>query len=228
MKTQLEIYIEEIAKRLERLYELAVSSLLDAMTAFKHLNDEEASMVKRKCEDIDELAEKVEQNVIETIARRQPVAKDLRTLATYLQVSHHLYRVGRYAYKIAHIVDLCNGLEHFKELESLPYLAQLAKKTLEISMKAILTGDLSQLNQLEKLEADSDRETSEMFNEIVDYLRKRTDISQMALFYIIVGRYFERAADHAFAIAERAVYMATGKRVKLGLAFKGRSSYAPH
>ena len=95
-------------------------------------------------------------------------------------------------------------------------------------MKGVLDRDLSQIDELEKLEALSDKETSEMFEEITDYLRKRTDITTMALYYVVVGRYCERAADHAFSIAERAVYMVTGKRVKLGLAYKGQSSQAPH
>jgi phosphate uptake regulator len=95
-------------------------------------------------------------------------------------------------------------------------------------MNAVLTGNLSELDKLEKLESDSDKETAEMFEEIINFLRKRTDIVQMSMFYIIVGRYFERAADQAFSIAERAVYMATGERKKLGLAYKGSASQAPH
>jgi phosphate uptake regulator len=95
-------------------------------------------------------------------------------------------------------------------------------------MKGILDEDLSQIDELTKLESDSDRETSEMFEEIAEFLRKRDDIEEMALFYVIVGRYCERAADQAFLIAERAVYMVTGERKKLGLAYKGKSSQAPH
>ena len=228
MKTQLEFYIDEITKRLERLHELSVGAFMESMKAFESLDIEAASKVTDLDDDIEELTEKIESNVFETIARRQPVASDLRKLATYLQVAHHLHRVGRYAYKIAHIVKLCQGLEHFKELESLPYLADLAKKTLAISMKGILKGDLSEVDQLEKLESDSDKETSEMFEEIVDFLRKRTDITTMAMFYVVVGRYCERAADQAFSIAERAVYMVTGEKKKLGLAYKGSAPDAPH
>lgn len=228
MKTQLEFYIEEIEGRVERLYELAVKSLEDSMEAFKVLDPEMASNVKKMSVDIEELAEKIEENIFETIARRQPVASDLRKLSTHLQVGHALHRIGRYSYKIAHITSLCEGLEHFKELESLPYLADLAKQTLSIAMKAILDEDLSRIDQLEKLEADSDRETSAMFEEIADFLRKHQDITMMAMFYVIIGRYFERAADQAFYIAERAVYMVTGKRTQLGIAYKGKFAQAPH
>jgi phosphate transport system protein len=228
MKTQLEFYIQEIEGRVKRLYELVSAALQESMNAFKALDSEMASKVKQMSDDIEEMAEKIEENVIETIARRQPVARDLRKLSAFLQVAHALHRIGRYSYKVAHITSLCQGLEHFKELESLPYLADLARKTLDIAMKGILLGDLSSIDELEKLEADSDRETSEMFEEIVGFLRKKQDITTMAMFYVIVGRYFERAADQAFYIAERAVYMVTGKRRRLGLAYKGAASQAPH
>ncbi|TFG28973.1 phosphate signaling complex protein PhoU [Candidatus Thorarchaeota archaeon] len=228
MRTQLEFYLEEIERRLERLYELVEKAFMDSMDSFKNLDQEAASKVKDLAADIDELEEKIEENVLETIGRRQPVARDLRKLSVYLQTAHNLHRVGRYAYKIAHITYLCKEIQHFKELISLPHLAELAKSTLEIAMRGILKGDLSKLDELEKLESESDKETSDMFNEIAQYLREQNGIEEMALFYIIIGRYCERAADQAFQIAEKAVYMVKGKRVRLGLAYKGKANLAPH
>ncbi len=228
MSTQLQRHLRLINGKLRELSEMATGAFIDSMKAFKALDQDMAAQVRETSERIEILSQVIEENVFETIARRQPVAKDLRELATYLQVTYQLYRIGRYAYKIAHIVRLCEGMNHFKELISLPYLADLAKQTIDIAMKGVLDRDISQIDELEKLEAISDKETSEMFEEITDYLRKRTDITTMALYYVVVGRYCERAADHAFSIAERAVYMVTGKRVKLGLAYKGQSSQAPH
>ena len=228
MKTQLEFYLEEIERRLERLHELVIKALIDSMESFKNLDQKAAAKVKDQAEDIDELEEKIEENVLETIGRRQPVAKDLRKLSVYLQTAHNLYRVGRYSYKIAHITYLCKDLKHFKELVSLPHLAELAKQTLDIAMQGILKGDLSRIDELEKLESESDKETSDMFCEIAQFLREKEGIEEMALYYILIGRYCERAADQAFQIAEKAVYMVKGKRVRLGIAYKGRASGAPH
>ncbi len=228
MSRQMEYYLNEINKKTRVLTDMSTSAFIESMQAFNGLDQELAAEVRKKSHEIELRAQSIEENVFETIARRQPVAKDLRELATYLQVSHHLYRVGRYAYKIAHIVRLCEGMEHFKELISLPHLANLAKQTIDIAMKGILDKDLSGIDELEKLEAESDKETSEMFEEIAEFLRKRNDITTMAMYYMIIGRYCERAADHAFSIAERAVFMVTGERTQLGLAYKGKSSHAPH
>ncbi len=228
MAKPLEFHLKEINKKISEMHEVVIDTFMKSMKAFELLDQSMASEVKEMSQEIEELAQRIEDNVFETIARRQPVAKDLRQLSTYLQVTHHLYRIGRYSYKIAHIVRLCKDLEHFKELISLPLLARIARDTINIAMMGVLQGDLSQIDELEKLEAQSDKETGEMFEEITEYLRKRKDITTMAMFYVIVGRYCERAADHAFSITERAVYMVTGERKKLGLAYKGQSSESPH
>ncbi len=227
-KTPLEGYIERISGRLSELFDKSIDALQQSIVAFKDIDMDIASEVKRQSIGIEELSEKIEGDIFETIARRQPVARDLRKLATFLQVCHHLYRIGRYAYKVANIAHLCEGDTHYKELVSLPHLSDLAVQTLEIARSAILQGDLSQVHKLEELEAESDKETEEMFLEISEYLRKQNGIERMSMFYIIVGRYFERAADHAFQITERAIYMITGEKQKLGLAYKRKDYMAPH
>ncbi|MHA1928589.1 MAG: phosphate signaling complex PhoU family protein [Candidatus Thorarchaeota archaeon] len=228
MSSQIDRHLKKISTQIKKMYKLSSKTLMESMAVFKSLDKEKVANVKTESQNIEDLADRIEANIFETIARRQPVARDLRKLATYLQVSHHLYRIGRYAFKVAHIVELCQGLEHYKELISLPHLANLARQTLDIAMNAILTGDLSKIEELEKLEFESDRETEEMFEEISEFLRKRTDITQMSLYYVIVGRYFERAADNAFSIAERAIYMVTGEKKQLGLAFKRTKFVGPH
>ncbi|MEM2142469.1 MAG: PhoU domain-containing protein [Candidatus Thorarchaeota archaeon] len=220
MRTQLEFYIDEIRRRLERLYELSSHSFMTAIKAFEELDQKMAASVQEMTAEIDELALKIEDNVFETIARRQPVAKDLRTLASYNFVALHLYRIGRHAHKVAHITKMCEGMEHYKELQSIPYLARIFKSTLDIAMNALLNNDFSEIDKLEKLEAESDRETVEMFEEIADYMKRMSDIVRMSLFYVLVGRYCERAADHAFSIAERAIYVHTGHHRRLGLAYR--------
>ncbi|MHA2201033.1 MAG: phosphate signaling complex protein PhoU [Candidatus Thorarchaeota archaeon] len=228
MTTPLEHHLKEINKKVCELHEVVTDVFMSSMKSFELLDQDLASETKDMSKNIEELSQRIEDNVFETIARRQPVARDLRQLATYLHVAHHLYRIGRYAYKIAHIVRLCEGQKHFKELITLPLLARLARDTINKAMMGILQGDLSEIDELEKLEAESDKETGEMFEEITEYLRKKKGITTMAMYYVIVGRYCERAADHAFSIAERAVYMVTGEKKKLGLAYKGASSETPH
>ena len=128
MAKQLDYHLKAINRKVREATNITIDAFMDSMKAFENLDQDLATKVRNTSDIIEEKTQGIEENVFETIARRQPVAKDLRELATYLAIAHHLYRISRYAYKIAHIVRLCEGMEHFKELKSLPYLADLAKK----------------------------------------------------------------------------------------------------
>lgn len=224
MDSTLESMTADIVKHLQTLHSLVATALIQAMKAFEALDIELAAKAEAVSEKAEHMHHLVEGLVFEVVSKHQPKDLDLRRLIAYRNTSDSLHRVGRYASKIVEIVEHCEDMDHFKELESLPYLAELANSAIDVSMRAVLEGDLSEIDELEKLEAQSDREAADMFEEIAGYLNRRRDISELAMFYIIVGRYFERAADQAISIAEYASYMVTGERVKLGLVYKGESA----
>jgi phosphate transport system protein len=220
MNAELASDAARIAEHLTDLHNLVTAALKKAMKAFEDLDvglAEEAGAASEKVEHLHYL---IEDLVFDSVSRNQPKGTDLKRLISYNNTSNSLRRVGQYAEKIGNIVELCEDFDHFKELVSLPYLAELAISALDVSMRAVLDEDLSETNELEKLEAQSDRETVDMFEEIAEYLSRRRDISELAMYYIIVGRYCERAADQAIRIAESATFMITGEHVKLGLMYK--------
>ena len=212
--------LARITKLLRDLHNLVTDAFLKSMKAFEDLNVALADEAGAISEQVGQLHHQIEDLVFDTVAKYQPTGVDLRRVITYGNTSSHLHKIGRYADKIAKIVEYCEDLDHFKELESLPYLAELAVSALGESMNAVINEDLSEIDELEKLEAQSDSEAADMFEEIAGFLNKRRDISKLAMYYIIVGRYCERAADQAIEIAEAAIYSITGERRQLGLAYK--------
>ncbi|MFX1482403.1 MAG: phosphate uptake regulator PhoU [Promethearchaeota archaeon] len=224
MSSDIDSDTSKIKGRLLELQNMVTSALVKAMEAFEDLDSEIAESVLLTSDEVELLHHSIEEKVFATVSEYRPKDYTLRQLIAYLNTSSALHQVGRYSTKIADIVNLSEGQDHFKELVSLPYLADLAKSALEISVRAVINEDLSEIDELEKLEALSDNEAAEMFQEIADYLNRRRDISEMAMYYIIVGRYCERAADKAIVIAEAASYMITGERKKFGLAYKGEEA----
>lgn len=224
MDSTLDAKTSDIAEHLTTLHSLVTSALEKAMKAFEDIDVNLAAEAGAVTDRAEELHHLVEGLVFEAVSKHQPEELELRRLVAYRNTSESLHKIGRYASKIVEIVEHCQGLDHFKELVSLPYLTELATAAINVSMRAVLEADLSEIDELEKLEAQSDREAADMFEEIAGFLNRRRDISELAMFYIIVGRYCERAADQAIIIAESASYMITGKRVKLGIAYKGESA----
>jgi phosphate transport system protein len=220
MNSTLDEAKKEIRGRLENLFKTVTDALSQSIKAFEDLDSDLAERVAKISEDVEKIHNELEDMNYTAIASFQPKDKELRCFVAYVNTSNGLHNVGRFATKIGEIVRLCEGLDHFKELETLPYLAELAVAALNISIRAVLDEDLSEIDELEKLEAQSDNESADMFQEIAEHLSNRRDISTIAMYYVIVGRYYERAADQAVSIAESAVYLVTGERKKLGLAYE--------
>jgi len=221
MNPSLELVNAEIVAHLKKLQKLVTNTLSQSMKVFEDLDIEAAEQNMETAQDIEILHHTIEDMAFGAITGYSPIDKDLRRLVAYIHTSSGLHSVGRYAYKIMEIVTLSDGLDHFKDLDTLPYLSEIASTAISVSVKAVIEEDLSEIGELEKLEAQSDNEATEMFQEIATYLNNRRDISNIAMLYVIVGRYFERAADQAIRIAESAVYLVSGERKKLGLAYKG-------
>ncbi|MBN2230976.1 MAG: hypothetical protein JW779_15430 [Candidatus Thorarchaeota archaeon] len=221
MNPELESLKTEIRGLLENLHSIVASALVQSTKAFEDLDCELADEVTNESETVEVIHHSIEDKAFEGISRYQPQDKDLRRLISYIHTAGGLRSIGRYAMKICEIVNLAEGLDHFKELVTLPYLAELSTSALSVSIRSVIDENLDEIDELEKLEAQSDNEASEMFQEIADYLNHRRDISNIAMLYVIVGRYYERASDQAITIAESAVYLVSGKRKKLGLAYKG-------
>ncbi|MFW9789200.1 MAG: phosphate uptake regulator PhoU [Candidatus Thorarchaeota archaeon] len=211
--------IKKVTEQLTNLHTLVATAFTQSMKAFEDLDTDLADKARAVSDQVENVHNLIEDMVYDTVSKCQPTGIDLRRLITYGTTSTCLHRVGRYADKIANITELCADLDHFKELVSLPYLSELAISSLDLSIKAVLDEDLTEIDELEKLEAQSDSEAADMFEEIAEYLNKRRDISELAMYYIIVGRYCERAADQAIRIAESAVYIVTNERKKLGIAY---------
>ena len=221
MNSNLEPIKAELVKYLKKLHTLVSSALKQSMKAFEDLDAEMAEEELKRAATIENLHYTIEDMAFGAITTYQPSEKDLRRLIAYIHTSGYLKNIGRYAQKIMEIVTMGQDLDHFKELESLPYLSEIANTALTISVRAVLEEDLSEIDELEKLENQSDSEAADMFKEIVEYLGSYHDISTMAMYYIIVGRYFERASDQAINIAESAVFLVSGERKKLGIAYEG-------
>lgn len=221
MSSSLDAVNGEIVAHIEKLHDLVKLRLSQSIDVFEDLDIAAAEEIMETAGEIENLYHTIEDMAFGAITDFCPHDINLRRLVAYIHTAIGLQRVGRHAYKVMEIVTLSDGLDHFKELVTLPYLAELANTAISISVRAVLEEDLSEIDELEKLEAQSDNEATEMFQEIATYLNNRRDISNIAMLYVIVGRYFERAADQAINIAEYAVYLVNGERKKLGLAYKG-------
>jgi phosphate transport system protein len=160
------------------------------------------------------MADKVDGETFELIARFQPVASDLRTIKSYMKIGNDFARYGRYALDISYINEQVNGL---KECEAWVkgYIEEMSEKVLlmvKISIDSLRKHDIN----LAKTISQTEREVDKMY---IDYLQKLICVEQAnskcVISSALMTRYLERIADHATYVCESIVYIVTGEKITL-------------
>jgi phosphate transport system protein len=184
-----------------------------AVKSFEKLDQALADQVIKLDEEMYELNNDIEKRCLEVIALQSPVAKDLRTIGTYLKVITDFDRIGRYARDIAEVTHHSADKAHFKPLVSIPHIAEMASKMVELSVMAFLERDTKLTAEVFDIEDKVDSLYDEIFREVITYMMEDSKKIGIGINYMLVARYLERIADHAVNISERVIYMVTGERV---------------
>jgi len=201
--------LEEQSVMLVRMGELTYETL--AISIQGYLSGKSVQkQIKERSDELIAMADKIEDQTFQLIARFQPVASDLRTIKSYMKIGYDFARYGRYALDIAYINDQLNGLSEC-ESWSKDYIEEMSKKVLsmvKISIDALRKHNVT----LAKTVSETEREVDKMYFAYLDKLlnQKRVN-SKCVISTVLMTRYLERIADHATYVCESIVYIGTGE-----------------
>jgi phosphate transport system protein len=163
---------------------------------------------------VDALQEDLEARTLDLIARQQPVAGDLRTLVTSLRMSADLERMGDLARHIAKIARRRYPQSAIPQdlRESVSQMGSLGVG-LAAKVAQIIGGrDVETARSLEGEDDAVDRLHRALFTALLAPESPYT--VEVAIDVTLVGRYYERFADHAVSVADRLVFLVTGDTVR--------------
>ena len=194
----------EMARQVGSAIGRATTALLDA-----DLNVAEGVIAAD--EKVDDLQRELENRAIALLARQQPVATDLRIVVTSLRMSADLERSGdlaRHVAKLARLRFPATAVPH--DLHStILEMGQLAQRLMAKAAEVIVTKDVDDALQLEADDDRMDELHRTLFQHLLDDRWKHG--IETAVDVTLVGRYYERFADHAVSVAKRVVYLVTGE-----------------
>jgi len=163
---------------------------------------------------LDDLLQEIEMRIIEMIARRQPMGKDLREVVSAGRIANDLERVGDLAKNVAKRViaidstltskKLAIGVEHITELT----LGQM-KKVLD----AYTRHDAAAAQEVRNSDAEVDAIYTSLFRELLTYMMEDPRNITQCAHLLFCAKNIERIGDHATNIAENVHYMVTGERL---------------
>ncbi|MBD3253556.1 MAG: phosphate signaling complex protein PhoU [Candidatus Lokiarchaeota archaeon] len=216
MAKELHREILELKIQVNKMGQLALSMLEDSV---KSLNDKDPVLAKQvvdKKHDIRDFDDEIEERALKLIALYQPMAIDLRRIATILKVITYLHRIGRYGKDIAQVVrrDLAESKVQLK-LVNLQHIFEHVREMVEDVLKAFDEADIKYIQDFEERDDEVDELRWSIFRECITYMMEEPKYITICAHYIMFARYLERCGDHACKIAEKVHYMVTGKHTEI-------------
>ncbi|MBM3944561.1 MAG: phosphate signaling complex protein PhoU [SAR202 cluster bacterium] len=194
------------------MVEKAIAKALDA---FKRRDLVVSEQVLNEDTLIDRKRFQIEEKVIDLIATQQPLARDLRILITVLHVAVELERMGDYAEGIAKISLRMGDEAPLKPLIDIPRMGELAAVMLRRSLDAFVNRDIVGAEGVSRADDEVDALYEQVYRELLTFMIEDPKKVQRATFLLWVAHDLERIADRATNIAERVVFLVTGKLVDM-------------
>jgi len=162
---------------------------------------------------IDDRYHEIEERAFDLLARQQPVATDLRILVTSLRMVADIERAGDLALHVAKVARRRYPASAIPaELRStILEMGQVAQRIMAKAGDVIAQRDVDLAHQIETDDDRMDDLHRALFAHILSDRWKGG--VESAIDVTLVGRYYERFADHAVSVARRVVYLVTGERV---------------
>ncbi len=205
--------LQEDLLRLGRFVQEAHARALDALTR----QDVALAKVVINDDDIaDDLTFAIQAQAMQLLALQQPMARDLRSIASSLRIVIDLERIGDHACDIAKITRTFAGSSAVRVPNDLPRLSEMARKMVGDSLVAFVTRDPQAARQVARDDDAVDDLCDAIQEELMDTMREDATRVEKATRLLLVARSIERVADHATNIAEQVYYVETGEMRNLG------------
>jgi phosphate transport system protein len=211
LREQFEIDLQSIDDQLVEMTRLVGSAMGRATTALLDADLALAESVITADEQVDAIQVELEERALVLIARQAPVATDLRVLIAALRMSADLERMGDLARHVAKLARLRypNSAIPAELRGTILEMGQIAEALVVKTGSVIAGRDIEAAVELEDDDDEMDHLHRGLFNKILADDWKYG--VETAVDVTLIGRYYERYADHAVAVARRVVFLVTGE-----------------
>jgi phosphate transport system protein len=200
--------LQEITRKVAEMGGLVERQISDAVQALADRDLELGERVMATDPAIDVLQREVEEKAILTIARRQPMAVDLREIVGAMRVANDLERVGDHAKHIGkRVVALDGDFYPQKLIRGVEHMAALVSVQLKQVLDAYAGRDLQVALAVWKGDEEVDAMCTSLFRELLTYMLEDPRNITFCMHLMFCAKDIERMGDHATNIAETVYYM---------------------
>ena len=206
--------LQEIARKVAEMGGLAEKQIADAVQALLDRDAELAEQVITTDPIIDQMQRDIEEKAILTIARRQPMAVDLREIVGAMRVCNDLERIGDHAKHIGkRVVALSGDLYPQTLIRGVEHMAELVLAQIKQVLDAYASHDVQAAMAVWKGDEEVDALCTSLFRELLTYMMEDPRNITFCMHLMFCAKDIERMGDHATNIAETVYYMIEGRPI---------------
>ena len=210
MRNRYDMQLHLLDTQLTHMGELCETAIAKVTQALKEGNTEQAKIVIKEDEEIDQIEKDIERLCLKLLLQQQPVARDLRQISAALKMITDMERIGDQAEDIAEIITFLGG----RGAENSNLLREMARSTIKMvteSVDAYVKHDTALADQVIAEDDTVDDYFARVKKDLIKRIAQDPDDGEFALDLLMIAKYFERIGDHATNIAEWVIFSVTGE-----------------
>lgn len=206
--------LQELARMVAEMGGLAERQVADAVDALARRDTALAQRVTAADAQIDALQREIEEKSVLTIARRQPVASDLREVVGALRLANDVERIGDLAKNIAKRVIALNGeFPPPKLIRGVEHMTDLLLGQLKAVLNAYARRSVAEAMAVWRGDEEIDAVCTSVFRELLTYMMEDPRNISFCMHLMFCAKDIERMGDHATNIAETVYFMIEGRPI---------------
>ena len=213
LRADLDRQLNQLQQEVTSLAGIVDKATLRAIDALKTRDLAESRQVIKEDDYIDQKRYEIEERCVDLIATQQPMAGDLRNIIALMHISVELERMGDYAEGISKISLLMGPNPPLKPLIDIPKMSDQATLMLRNSIDALESRDVIKANQVLLDDDEVDALYNRVYRDLLVFMTDDPNTIERATYLLWIAHDLERIADRATNIAERVIYVVTGKIV---------------
>ncbi len=190
------------------------NAILGSVNALQHRNLDTAREIYSNDKIINNKRYEIEAQALITVATQQPMALDLRMLASILDIAGELERIGDYAKGIARIAMRLGDQTPLPQLVQISEMAKMTADMLNRAIKAFVELDQESALIIPREDDQIDGLYNNVYQELLELMINDQENIDRATFHLWVAHNLERAADRVTNICERTVFTTSGKLIE--------------
>ena len=204
--------LQFVGRKIAEMGGIAEQMLVDSMAALLRSDSELARKTIAADAQLDVLQREIEDRVVLTIARRQPVAVDLRQLMGAIHIATDIERIGDMAKNNAkRSIKIASDPRAPRATVGIKRLNELVAVQLKDVLDAYARLDVEQANRVWNRDAEVDALEDSIFRDLLTFMMEDARSITFCAHLLFCAKNIERTGDHATNIAETIHYIVTGK-----------------